>query len=47
MRSFITCTLLQVQSRGMRWAGYAARMERNAYRILVGKPQRKETTRKM
>jgi hypothetical protein len=27
-----------IKSRGMRWAGHAARMEkRNAYRILVGK----------
>jgi hypothetical protein len=27
----------------MRWTGYAARMEekRNAYRLLVGKPERK------
>jgi hypothetical protein len=32
------------KSRRMRWAGYAARMgeNRNAYRMLVGKPQ--ETT---
>jgi hypothetical protein len=30
-----------IKSRRMRWAGHAARMEakRNAYRILVGKPE--------
>jgi hypothetical protein len=33
-----------IKSRRMRWAGHAARMEekRNAYRILVGKPERKK-----
>jgi hypothetical protein len=32
-----------IKSRRMRWAGYVARMEekRNAYRILVGKPEGK------
>jgi hypothetical protein len=32
-----------IKSRRMRWAGYVARMgkKRNAYRILVGKPERK------
>jgi hypothetical protein len=32
-----------MKSRRMRWAGYAARMgeKRNAYRILVGKPEGK------
>jgi hypothetical protein len=32
-----------IKSRRMRWAGYAARMRerRNAYRILVGKPEGK------
>jgi hypothetical protein len=32
-----------MKSRGMRWAGYVARMgeKRNAYRILVGKPKGK------
>jgi hypothetical protein len=32
----------------MRWAGHVARMgeKRNVYRLLVGKPRRKETTRK-
>jgi hypothetical protein len=37
-----------IESRRMRWAGHVARMgERmNAYRILVGKPEGKETTRK-
>jgi hypothetical protein len=32
-----------IKSRRMRWAGYAARMgeKRNAYRLLVGKPEGK------
>jgi hypothetical protein len=32
-----------IKSRRMRWAGHVARMgeTRNAYRILVGKPERK------
>jgi hypothetical protein len=32
-----------IKSRMMRWAGYVARMgeKRNAYRILVGKPEGK------
>jgi hypothetical protein len=32
-----------IKPRSMRWTGHAARMEekRNAYRILVGKPERK------
>jgi hypothetical protein len=32
-----------IKSRGMRWAGHVARMgaKRNAYRILVGKPEGK------
>jgi hypothetical protein len=32
-----------IKSRRMRWTGYVARMgvERNAYRILVGKPEGK------
>jgi hypothetical protein len=32
-----------IKSRSMRWAGHVARMlkKRNAYRILVGKPERK------
>jgi hypothetical protein len=36
-----------IKSRRMRWAGHVARMveKRNAYRILVGKPEGK-TTRK-
>jgi PAS domain-containing protein len=34
-----------IKSRRMRWAGHVARMEkRNAYRLLVGKPE--ETTGK-
>jgi hypothetical protein len=34
-----------IKSRRMRWAGHVARMgaERNAYRILVGKPEGKIT----
>jgi hypothetical protein len=43
------CTLRQVRiiriikSLRMRWAGHVARMgkKRNAYRLLVGKPERK------
>jgi hypothetical protein len=36
-----------IKSRRMRWAGHVARMgaTRNAYRILVGKARRKETSR--
>jgi hypothetical protein len=32
-----------IKSRGMRWAGHVARMgeNRNAYRLLVGKPEGK------
>jgi hypothetical protein len=48
MRNFITCTLRQIlirmiKSRSMRWAGQATRMgeKRNAYRILMGKPEGK------
>jgi hypothetical protein len=47
MRSFITFTLtpsiiITIKSR-IRWAGHVARMgeKRNAYRILVGKPEGK------
>jgi hypothetical protein len=34
-----------MKSRMMRWAGYVARMEanRNAYRLLLGKPEGKRT----
>jgi hypothetical protein len=37
-----------IKARRMRWAVHVTRMveTRNAYRILVGKPKRKETTRK-
>jgi hypothetical protein len=37
-----------IKSRRMRWAGHVERMgvKRNAYRLLVGKPEGKETTRK-
>jgi hypothetical protein len=33
----------------MRWAGYVPRIgeKRNAYRLLIGKPEGKETTRKI
>jgi hypothetical protein len=47
MKSFITSTVLQayrvIKSRRMRWVGHAARMgeRRNAYRILVEKPEGK------
>jgi len=35
-----------IKSRRMRWAGHVARMgeERGLYRVLVGKPEGKETT---
>jgi hypothetical protein len=37
-----------MKSRRMRWAGHVARMGRkgNSYKLLVGKPEGKETTRK-
>jgi hypothetical protein len=37
-----------MKSRRMRWVGHVARMgeKRNAYRLLVGKPGKKNTTRK-
>jgi hypothetical protein len=37
-----------IKARRMRWAGHVARMgeKRNAYRLLVGKPELKKTTRK-
>jgi hypothetical protein len=49
MRSFITYVYVSsyvitvINSRIMRWAGYVASMEemRNAYKILVGKPEGK------
>jgi hypothetical protein len=36
----------QMKSRRMRWVGHVARMgeEREVYRVLVGKPEEKETT---
>jgi hypothetical protein len=53
MRSFITCYFLPkiiraIKSRRMSCAGNVAQMweKQNAYRILVGKARRKETTRK-
>jgi hypothetical protein len=35
----------QIKSRIMRWAGHVARMgeERNVYRVLMGKPERKRS----
>jgi hypothetical protein len=41
-------THINTNLRRMRWAGHVARMgeKRNAYRILVGKPEGKETTGK-
>jgi hypothetical protein len=47
MRSFITCTppniIRMIKSRRMRWAGHVARLreKRNAYGILIGKPEGK------
>jgi hypothetical protein len=48
MRSFVFCTLSSsiiriIKSRRMRWAGHVAKMgeKRNAYRLLVGKPEGK------
>jgi hypothetical protein len=48
LRSFITCTLSpniirMIKSKRMTWAEHVARMppKRNAYRILVGKPEGK------
>ena len=38
-------TVRMIKSRRMRWAGHVARMgvERGVYRVLVGKPEGKET----
>jgi hypothetical protein len=48
MRSFIICTIHQniirvIRARKMKWTRHAARMDemRNAYNILVGKPEGK------
>jgi hypothetical protein len=40
---FSPSIIILMKSRRMRWAGHVARMEekRNAYRLLVGKPDRK------
>jgi hypothetical protein len=46
---YSSATIIRMmKSRRMKWAGHLARMgeKRNAYRILVGKVRRKETTRK-
>jgi hypothetical protein len=40
----VICTLIRImKKRRMRWAGHVARMwaKRNAYRLLVGKPEGK------
>jgi hypothetical protein len=39
---------VNIRSKRMRWAGHVARMgeTRNAYRILVGKPERKRPLRR-
>jgi hypothetical protein len=36
-------SIIRIKSRRMRWAGHAARMgeKRNAYRLLMGKPEGK------
>jgi hypothetical protein len=41
MRSFITCIIIMIKSRRMRWAGHVTRIgeKRNACRILVVKPE--------
>jgi hypothetical protein len=38
----------QIKSRRMRWAGHVARMgvERKVYKVLMGNPEGKRTTRK-
>jgi hypothetical protein len=40
---FHAAIITVIKSRGMRWAGYVARIgeKRNVYRILVGKPEGK------
>jgi hypothetical protein len=45
---FSPSIIRMIKSRRMRWAGHAARMgeRRNAYRILVGKPEVKIPLRK-
>ena len=39
MRNFIVCTVHQIQSGLLRWAGHVAKMEegRNAFKMLTGK----------
>jgi hypothetical protein len=46
--SKVVFIIRMIKSRRTRWAGYVARMgeKRNAYRILVRKTEKKETTRK-
>jgi hypothetical protein len=41
-------SIIRINKSWMRWAGHVARMgdKRNAYRLLMGKPEGKETTRK-
>jgi hypothetical protein len=40
--------IMQIKSKRMRWAGYVARMggERNIYKVLLGKPERKRPLRR-
>jgi hypothetical protein len=40
---YSSCIIRIIKSRRMRWAGHVARMgeKRNAYRLLVGKPEGK------
>jgi hypothetical protein len=40
---YILPSIIRMKSRRMRWAGHVARMgaKRNAYKILVGKPEGK------
>jgi hypothetical protein len=48
VKSFITCMLQAIKSRRTRWVGNVARMGelRNAYSILVGKPEGKRPRRR-
>jgi hypothetical protein len=40
----ITIKIRMIKSRRMRWAEHVTRMEKNAYRALVGKPDGKTKT---
>jgi hypothetical protein len=43
LHNFYSSPIITIKSRRIRWAGHVARMgkQRNAYRVLVGKPERK------